>query len=740
MANHAIWESMGRVNSDDEDYYYSTSRSSSPSNCSSPSFSRRPGRKGPGPIGSFEHDDFTPPPRVSRPRKRKGRCRTEAERKASLESDPWSDPARLTSKSVFCVGCKKDIKLDKRNEYYPGLWLKHRRLCPGIRSARGIQSSEEPEKATRSSTPPITDIQAAWILESMSIKRSRLRFQKCDSSEEKSPNPGPPSRDFSLSSFRSSSFQGDLITPSDPGYDISISRWATNASRHASLVAYPKTTEDVVMAMKYAKANKMKFTVKGGGHSYMGASSVEGGMVIDLSRYFTGVRVDEEKRLAYVGGGAVWRDVDKESIKYGLATVGGTVNHVIIRLCVIICYRTKTGCFPKTGVGGLTLGGGIGWLTGEHGLVIDNLEQVTIVLPNFTVVTSSSRSNEHPDLFWAIRGAGSNFGVVTEFVYRLHPQKPTVFSGIMTYSLSSSASAASDSTLDLEKLNQLLNETRKWWHSEARNVDGDPGLHSPASGTGVSGKQCLFFGLQAKSDTQTETEETSTTVDVIVVPFFNGTMSEGQEIYRGFLDQEPKLNSTGEVPYEQMNSLMNADYDHGHCRYMRGFFQPEIDVVRTRKVAGRIREFDLKPNHNRGSSIDPKADNYVVTVVYEYVPLEKRDTVPLETTAFPRESANNGFIVVTWQENTPENWAWAKKMAEELLRLLEGDGTEFDVARVAEPGKCQRGDDNLDHRVRGRKNKSKQLFGAKYERLQGVKANYDPENLFNSWFSIEPQP
>jgi len=188
---------------DDEEY--TTSRSSSPSSSSTSSFrSRRSCRKLPaGIFEAYDIDNSPPVSRIShsRPRKRKGRCKTEAERRATLENDPWSDATRLTSNSVFCMGCKKDIKLDKRNEYYPGLWLKHRKLCPGIRSAKAIPidqvrpicfsllityslslSYRPLQKPDMPSIPQINDIQAAWILESMSIKNSRS-FERQEDSE-----------------------------------------------------------------------------------------------------------------------------------------------------------------------------------------------------------------------------------------------------------------------------------------------------------------------------------------------------------------------------------------------------------------------------------------------------------------------------------------------------------------------------------------------------------------------------
>ena len=123
-------------------------------------------------------------------------------------------------------------------------------------------------------------------------------------------------------------FHGDIVTPSDPSYDSAISRWAINAARRAKIVAYPKDHDDVVLAIAYAKSHNLPLAVRCGGHHPAGASSVEDGLVIDLSRYFNSVKVDPESKRAYVGGGSLWAAVDQEAIKYGLATVGGTVNHV----------------------------------------------------------------------------------------------------------------------------------------------------------------------------------------------------------------------------------------------------------------------------------------------------------------------------------------------------------------------------------------------------------------------------
>lgn len=129
-------------------------------------------------------------------------------------------------------------------------------------------------------------------------------------------------------SLLSTGIKGDVFTSSDAGYEKALARWAVNAERKAAAVVFVKDNEDVILALKYAKSNSLPVAIRGGGHSAAGASSVQNGLVIDLSRYLNGVRIDPEQKLAYVGGGALWETVDKSAIAHGLATVAGTVNHV----------------------------------------------------------------------------------------------------------------------------------------------------------------------------------------------------------------------------------------------------------------------------------------------------------------------------------------------------------------------------------------------------------------------------
>ena len=133
---------------------------------------------------------------------------------------------------------------------------------------------------------------------------------------------------MSSASNLTTEFKGDLVRPGDPGYNDAIRRWAANAARKASIIAFVKDEKDVVLAIKYARDTGLAIAIRGGGHSAAGASSIENGLVIDLSRYINGVTIDADKQLVHVGGGAIWETVDKAAIEHGLASVAGTVNHV----------------------------------------------------------------------------------------------------------------------------------------------------------------------------------------------------------------------------------------------------------------------------------------------------------------------------------------------------------------------------------------------------------------------------
>jgi FAD/FMN-containing dehydrogenase len=231
---------------------------------------------------------------------------------------------------------------------------------------------------------------------------------------------------------------GGTLSPADVAYDDARKVWNATVDRRPALIARCLVTSDVQAAVRFAAAHRMLASVRGGGHHIAGNAVAEGGLMIDLSGMRT-VRINAKTRTARVGPGALLADLDRESQAHGLAT--------------------PLGINSTTGVAGLTLGGGFGWLTRRYGLTVDNLLSATVVTADGAVREVSATAE--PDLFWALRGGGGNFGVVTSFEFQLHPVGPEVYAGFQqafdpllapggrNYWKSNNFSTLSDAALDL---------------------------------------------------------------------------------------------------------------------------------------------------------------------------------------------------------------------------------------------------------------------------------------------------
>jgi FAD/FMN-containing dehydrogenase len=212
--------------------------------------------------------------------------------------------------------------------------------------------------------------------------------------------------------------RGELLRPDDSRYDEARRLWNGMFDRRPAAIARVQGAVDVVAVVEHARETRTELAVRGGGHSSAGYSTVDDGIVLDLSR-MNAVWVDPRARVARAQAGALWADVDRETQAHGLAVPGGQISH--------------------TGIAGLTLGGGIGWLSRKQGLTIDSLASVDLVTADGRLVTASA--TEHPELFWGLRGGSGNFGVAVSFEYRLHEVGPLVLGGPLFYALDDAAAA-----------------------------------------------------------------------------------------------------------------------------------------------------------------------------------------------------------------------------------------------------------------------------------------------------------
>ena len=308
--------------------------------------------------------------------------------------------------------------------------------------------------------------------------------------------------------------RGRLITPGADGYDEARRVWNGMFDRRPAAIAQVQGAADVAAVVDYARETGTELAVRGGGHSSAGYSTVEGGIVIDFSR-MRGVRVDPEAKVAYAQAGALWGDVDRETQAHGLAVPGGQISH--------------------TGIAGLTLGGGIGWLSRKHGLTIDSLLSVDLVTADGSLVTASV--TEEPELFWGLRGGSGNFGVVVSFEYRLHEVGPLVLGGPLLYDLDDAPAA-------------LRN---------ARDVMAD-----------APDEVSLWLVLTHVPPAPPFPQERWGTPVLAVVPFC-ADVERGPALLEPLTSfGSPLANLHGPIPYTALQSALDDVDPHGHRYWERG--------------------------------------------------------------------------------------------------------------------------------------------------------------------------
>jgi FAD/FMN-containing dehydrogenase len=315
-------------------------------------------------------------------------------------------------------------------------------------------------------------------------------------------------------------FAGTVIVPGDPGYDDARRVYNFMIDKFPAAIVQATSTAEVQDAVRQARETGRDLAVRGGGHSVPGFGTGDEAIVVDLAA-IDHVSVDPENRTARVGGGATWAKFNAAAAEHGLATTGGVVS--------------------STGVGGLTLGGGIGYLARAHGLSLDNVLSAEVVLADGSVVTASE--TEHPDLFWALRGGGGNFGIVTEFEFRLHPASE-ILAGLLFFELSD--------------VPEILRYFRSFIADAPREYGGFPAFQKAPP---------LPFIPEDRVDDPF----------LVVVSCWNGDHEEGQRIMQAFRDvARPAAEMVAPMPYAVLNGLFDELLPRGLQHYWKAVYATDL--------------------------------------------------------------------------------------------------------------------------------------------------------------------
>ncbi len=328
--------------------------------------------------------------------------------------------------------------------------------------------------------------------------------------------------------------RGDVIEPDDTAFDDTRTIYNAMIDKHPRLIVQCANVADVIAAVNFGRKHGLETAIRGGGHNGAGLALVNDGLVIDLSA-MTGIRVDADAKAVRVEPGCTWGDVDHATHAFGLATVSGVIS--------------------TTGVGGLTLGGGHGYLTRKYGLTIDNLQRADVVLADGRLVHASAKTN--PDLFWALRGGGGNFGVVTSFEYQLHPVETVV---------------AGPTFWPIDALEDTMRWYREWLSAAPEDVyafyltaevpASDP-FPEAIHGENVCGLLWCFTGAADEIDTITQSAR-----DIA----------------------EPLFEAIGEMPYPALQCMFDELYPPGDQWYWKGDFVRELtdDAIAAHQRFGEV--------------------------------------------------------------------------------------------------------------------------------------------------------
>jgi FAD/FMN-containing dehydrogenase len=402
-------------------------------------------------------------------------------------------------------------------------------------------------------------------------------------------------------------FSGRLLQPTDAAYDEARRVHNGLIDKRPAVIAQPRNTADIADAVALARESGLEVAVKGGGHNVAGRGTIDGGLLIDLS-LMKGIHVDSKNRTARVQGGATWKEYNRETQLHGLASTGGVIS--------------------STGVAGLTLGGGLGWLMPKHGMAVDNLRSVELVTADGRVLTASK--DENPDLFWALRGGGGNFGVASSLEFNVHPVGPLVTGGLAAHPFP----AARD----------VLRFFRDFTASVDDNTMAVGALvHSPDGAAKVAGIAAGHFGTQAEG---------------------------GSVLGRVKSFGTPAMDVIGPIPYEALNQMLDGAFPKGALNYWKANFLTTLsDAV----IDTMIDCYSRVPSPM--SALMLEHFHGAVT------------RVPVGDTAFPHRTAGFNLVVAgewTNPADTDRNIQWVRDTFEAMrpfmasgryVNYLEADAT-----------------------------------------------------------------
>jgi FAD/FMN-containing dehydrogenase len=436
--------------------------------------------------------------------------------------------------------------------------------------------------------------------------------------------------------------RGQVLRPGDAGFDTARRVWNGMIDRSPALIVRSAGAADVARAVDFARDHGLPLAVRGGGHSAAGNGVIEAGLVIDVSA-MKGIRVSPGRRTVRAEAGLSWREFDAETQAFGLATTGGVVS--------------------STGIAGLTLGGGIGWLMRSHGLSVDNLLSVDLVTADGKLRTVNA--GEEPDLFWAVRGGGGNFGVGTSFEYRLHPVGPTVLGGLLIWPRA--------------QARDVLRRFRDFTRTAPENASAYAALGTSPDGQPV----------------------------VLVIPFFNGPIAEGEALLRPLREFGPPLADLVQpMPYTAFQQILDPLNPPGNRVYWKSAVLQRLDD----DAIDTIIEHSAAP-----------ASPLSAAIIEFYGGAANR--VGVGETAYPLRDAEYSLNAISaWTDPAQDeaNIRWARRLWEAVWPYSPGSVYVNFL-----------GVDEGEDRVRA-------AYGPNYDRLAAIKARYDPGNLFRSNQNIKP--